>query len=132
MWGAHKDALPRGVLLPELRFHDVPLRVTRGVALSAKVPRMDMVRASDDLWKEYGARGGGMRLDFVPADAETTEPRLVVELDDRSHRRADARERDAFKDGALRAAGVPVLRVTAAGRDSDVHLKVRVAGAPGG
>jgi hypothetical protein len=49
-----------------------------------------------------------MHLDFLPADAETTEPRLVVELDDRSQRNADAQERDQLKDRARRAAGSPV------------------------
>jgi len=44
-------------------------------------------------------------------DAATTAIRLVIELDDKSHRRPEARERDAFKDAALDAANVPVLRV---------------------
>ena len=46
-------------------------------------------------------RGSGMHLDFVLADAVTLGPALVIELDDKTHWRADARERDAFKDTAL-------------------------------
>ncbi len=65
-------------------------------------------------------RGSGMHLDFVLADAVTLGPALVIELDDKTHWRADARERDAFKDTALASAGVPVLRVRAA-RGYDVR-----------
>jgi Protein of unknown function (DUF2726) len=37
-----------------------------------------------------------MHVDFVLADASTPAPVLVIELDDRSHDRAEAKERDAF------------------------------------
>jgi very-short-patch-repair endonuclease len=65
----------------------------------------------------------------VLADASTTEPHLVVELDDRIHWRADAKESDAFKNAALGAAGVPILRVVAAGRyeEAEIRSKVRAA-----
>jgi hypothetical protein len=49
------------------------------------------------------------------AAAGSLEPRLAIELDDRSHARPAARRRDDFKDAALAAAGLPLLRVTAAG-----------------
>jgi very-short-patch-repair endonuclease len=50
----------------------------------------------------------------VLADAVTAEPRLVIEFDDRSHTRPDARRREALKDAALAAAGLPLLRVAVA------------------
>jgi very-short-patch-repair endonuclease len=37
-------------------------------------------------------------VDFVLCDAQTTAPRLVIELDDASHNRADRQARDAFVD----------------------------------
>jgi len=50
-------------------------------------------------------------LDFVLVDAATFAPRLIVELDDASHARADRRHRDAFVDDVLAAAGIPVLHI---------------------
>jgi very-short-patch-repair endonuclease len=50
-------------------------------------------------------------LDFVLVDSATFVPRLVVELDDSSHHRADRRERDAFVDEVLAAVGIPILHV---------------------
>lgn len=49
------------------------------------------------------------RLDFVLVDAATLAPRLVIELDDASHDRADRRERDAFLDEVLAGVGLPIL-----------------------
>ena len=57
-----------------------------------------------------------MHLDFVLADAATTELCLVIELDDKSAERPEVRQCDAFKDTALASAGIPLLRVTGAAR----------------
>jgi hypothetical protein len=55
---------------------------------------------------------GNYHVDFVICDPETTRPLLVIELDDCSHRDGTAQRRgfDAWKDEALRAAGMPVYR----------------------
>lgn len=50
-------------------------------------------------------------VDFVLCDAATTAPRLVVELDDSSHHRADRRARDEFVDAVLASVGLPILHV---------------------
>jgi very-short-patch-repair endonuclease len=50
-------------------------------------------------------------VDFVLCDADSTAPRLVVELDDASHQRQHRRERDAFVDAVLAATGLPILHV---------------------
>jgi hypothetical protein len=50
-------------------------------------------------------------LDFVLVDAASFALRLVVELDDSSHLRADRRERDAFVDEVLAGVGIPILHV---------------------
>lgn len=50
-------------------------------------------------------------VDFVLCDAQTSEPKLVVELDDASHDRADRKARDAFVDDVLASAGIPILHV---------------------
>lgn len=53
-------------------------------------------------------------VDFVICSAQELRPLLVIELDDRSHEREDRRQRDAFVDRALAAAGLPVWHVPAA------------------
>ena len=48
-------------------------------------------------------------IDFVLCDRSTLSPVLAVELDDASHERKDRQERDAFVDGVLAKAGLPLL-----------------------
>lgn len=55
----------------------------------------------------------GFHCDFVICDPETTEPLLVVELDDKGHRSRRNQERDQFKDAVLHGAGMPILRIPA-------------------
>lgn len=47
-------------------------------------------------------------LDFLLCDPETMQPLLGVELNDRSHQRADRRKRDGFVAGVFDAAGLPI------------------------
>jgi len=42
------------------------------------------------------------------------EPKLAIELDDKSHQRKDRQERDAFVDEVFRAAGLPLVHIPAA------------------
>jgi hypothetical protein len=116
----------------EIRFYRTLLpAVPPGLAVCVKVRLMDVVAVPDSAWREFGAPGSGMHLDFVLASAETLEPVLVVELDDSSHRQQAAHRRDAFKDAALAAAGVPILRVTAAARYDTTTLRNALAGIRG-
>ena len=50
-------------------------------------------------------------IDFVLCDPGSLEPRVCIELDDRSHQRADRMERDAFVDLAFESAGLPLVRI---------------------
>jgi Protein of unknown function (DUF2726) len=122
----------RGSLLTqaELRFfrvlgHAVP----DGVAVFVKVRLMDVLFVDDGAWKEHGAPASGMHCDFVLAEVGTLEPVLVIELDDRSHSGDAARKRDQFKDAALASAGVPILRVRAAGKYDAGELRGRIVAA---
>jgi hypothetical protein len=56
---------------------------------------------------------GRYHVDFVICHPQTTEPLLVIELDDRRHRERVRKARDDFKDAVLRAASVPVYRIPA-------------------
>jgi hypothetical protein len=50
-------------------------------------------------------------VDFLLLDPSTLKPVAGVELDDASHQRALAAERDEFKEGVFAAAGLPLVRV---------------------
>jgi hypothetical protein len=114
----------------ERRFYATLVQaVPPGVVIFVKVRLLDVVTVPEAAWESCGAPASGMHLDFVLADASTTEPRLAIELDDRSHVRADVRQRDRFKDTALKAAGVPMLRVPAAGRYNGAELRAQIRAA---
>jgi very-short-patch-repair endonuclease len=53
-------------------------------------------------------------VDFVLCRANTMEPVLGIELDDKSHQRKDRQERDAFVDAVFAEAGLPLLHIPAA------------------
>ena len=49
-------------------------------------------------------------LDFVVVDLASGEAVLAIELDDKTHDRADRQKRDSFVKHALHEAGVPLVR----------------------
>jgi hypothetical protein len=58
-------------------------------------------------------RISGKHVDFALCDPSTLATVAVIELDDKSHQAERRKQRDAFVDSALSAAGVPVLHVPA-------------------
>jgi hypothetical protein len=84
------------------------------VAIVPKVRLADLINCSPANWKAgFGSKIAYKHVDFVPIDIESTALLLVIELDDQSHRRKKVREADEFKDGALGASGIPILRFAA-------------------
>ena len=67
-------------------------------------------------------------VDFVLCDAQSMIPLAGIELDDSSHARADRQERDALVDGVFAAAGLPLVRIPAAGSYSTEALALKLAG----
>jgi hypothetical protein len=104
--------------------------VPAGVQIFAQVSLAGLVQVKP--WarrdKSHWWRIQAKRLDFVLVDAATFAPRLVVELDDASHNRADRRERDAFVDEVLAAAGIPILHVRWQRRYDAGALAEQIAG----
>lgn len=68
-------------------------------------------------------------VDFVLCDPQTLAIRLVVELDDRTHERADRKARDEFVNAALAAAGVPIARIPARSAYSVAELSQQIEAA---
>jgi len=92
-----------------------------GQAIDSDLYIFAKVRLSDLLWLPHGTtnrqshlnRIQSKHVDFVLCDSATTEPRLLIELDDSSHQSARRGGRDTFLDEAVRRAGLPILRVPA-------------------
>jgi hypothetical protein len=65
-----------------------------------------------DRWADTAAfnQVSSKHVDFVLCDSTTFRPVLAVELDDRSHLRADRRGRDALVDRIFRTMGLGVYR----------------------
>ncbi len=59
------------------------------------------------------ARIAQKHVDFLLIDEESGRPLAGIELDDRSHQRADRRARDEAVNGIFAAAGLPLLHVKA-------------------
>jgi uncharacterized protein DUF2726 len=63
-------------------------------------------------WRTHRNRIDRKHLDFVICNADL-EPVVAIELDDSSHREQRRRDRDAFVDQVLAAAGIPIVHVAA-------------------
>ena len=120
----------RGPLLSkaEIRFEAALLdAIEPGHRVFAKV------RLGDLFIVRGGPEATGMRnrinqkhVDFAIVDRETLRLRAGVELDDRSHHSERAKAADAVKDEAFAAAGVPLVRITAARSYDVAELKRRL------
>lgn len=117
----HDDALPyrlsqRFLSPAELSFYKVLRQILpREFAIAVKPRLGDMLfvpRAAKGRWALQN-KIQSKHVDFVICDELTMTPKLVVELDDKSHDRADRRDRDEFVDKAFTAAGLSVLHVKA-------------------
>ena len=107
----------RALLSPtELDFYYALERnVGRRYTVCMKVRLADVIDCPGAAWRMgYGRLIAQKHLDFVLIDPETTRILAAIELDDRTHRLRVRRARDRFVEAAMRAAGVPLLRVPAA------------------
>lgn len=87
--------------------------------VSCKVRLFDVLKVDSDklngtTYKAAENRVIKRHADFVLCNPETTQPLLLIELDDKSHERTDRKDADAFLNRACAAAGLPILRVKAA------------------
>ena len=117
LWTPDKSNLPysqRPKLLTEaeFRFYSWLRHVRLGVRYTISIkPRLaDVIECPPELWLRDGRRISQKHVDFLLYHTTTTESLIAIELDDRSHLRAERQKRDAFVDEALRTAGVPLLR----------------------
>jgi len=96
-------------------YHALRRAIPQHLMICLKVRLADVINCSGEAWKQgHGGRISQKHLDFVIADAASTAILLAIELDDKTHKRADRIARDDFLERALSAAKVPLVRVIAA------------------
>lgn len=87
--------------------------------IAAKVRVADVIqpgvsRAKDaSKWHRAFNRIQSKHFDFVLCSVDGGQCRAAIELDDKSHREKNRRERDVVLDEAMQSAGVPLVRVPA-------------------
>lgn len=108
-------AVPSVLTSAERDFAEVLERAVGGrYRLLAKVRLADLVditASGQEWWRAFG-RISQKHVDFVLVDPASWAPRLVIELDDASHRRRARRERDELVAGVCDTAGLALLRVS--------------------
>ncbi len=100
----------------ELRFYEA-LRpvVSERALLCAKVSLGDLFRVQTDdtsQFRVYTNKIDRKHVDFLLCDPATMRPLVAIELDDRSHQRADRQARDAFVNEVFQSAGLPLLHIS--------------------
>ncbi len=104
--------------------------VDGGALIMAQVSLEALVRARRGA--PAGVRGRLRRtVDFVLCDPATTAPRLVIELDDSSHRQRARQQRDASMEQILTSAKLPLLRVAWSRQYDPADLRQRIQAACG-
>lgn len=63
------------------------------------------------LFRAYTNKIDRKHIDFLLCDSKTMRPLMGIELDDKSHQRADRQERDEFVKEVFQVAQLPLLRV---------------------
>lgn len=65
-------------------------------------------------------------VDFVLCDKAYISPKLVIELDDKTHERSDRKERDVEVERILKDVGLPLLRINNHGQFNPVELSHKI------
>ncbi len=96
----------------ELSFFHVLHRAVAGRALIFPKVRLGDLIYAPKQEQQYAAlqRINRKHVDFVLCDPKTLQPVAAIELDDRSHRREDRINRDAFVESVFTGIGLPLLR----------------------
>lgn len=77
--------------------------------------------------RSYTNRIDRKHVDFLLCDSKTLKPILGIELDDKSHQRADRQERDDFVNHVFAAAGLSLMHIAVQRGYSQSDLKAKLA-----
>lgn len=124
---SHRYTAAASLLTPtEARFHAVLAEAIGPMAtIQCKVRLADLLIAPRNDLNAF-RRVSQKHVDFVLCERVTLRPLVAVELDDRSHDRADRQERDRFVNAAYAQAGLPLLHIRVADTYSPAALLSQV------
>lgn len=95
-------------------YHVLKLAVDDKATICPKVRLLDVFYVSQPhINKAYRNKIDRKHVDFLLCEPKTMKPLIAIELDDKSHRRADRVERDKFVDAVFEDAGLKLIRVRA-------------------
>lgn len=77
--------------------------------------------------RSYNNRIDRKHVDFLLCDPKTLKPILGIELDDKSHQRADRQERDDFVNHVFEAAKLPLMHISVQRSYSQSELKYKLS-----
>ena len=100
----------------ELSFYRELRKAAGNLTVMSKVRVADIIepKKGTSSWQSAFNRISSKHLDFVLCEPAQMKPVLAIELDDASHDKKKAQDRDSVKDSALKSAGFPLLRVRSA------------------
>lgn len=78
------------------------------LAIKPRLADLVQVDSNEEFWKAF-RQISQKHVDFAILDRQQMRILAVVELDDRTHREAHRRHRDAFVDQVLSEAGIPII-----------------------
>lgn len=100
------------------------------VKIFGKVRIADIIKVKPGLEKgDYAGAFSKIRskhVDFVLINPLTTQPVLVIELDDSTHDQYERKVRDAFVDEAMYQAQIPILHVPLRKRYMEQNLRAQI------
>lgn len=93
-------------------YHFLKQMVEVDVIIFPHVSLRDLVSVtgSQEYYK-YNNKIDRKQVDFLLVESKTLKPRLVIELDDKTHKRADRIQRDEFVEKVLEVANIPIARI---------------------
>jgi hypothetical protein len=111
-------------------FFNLKSVVGDSVYIFSKVKLSDLFYAkTEDFGKNrsYTNRIDRKHVDFLLCDVKTLKPIMGIELDDKSHQRADRQERDDFVNHVFEAAKLPLMHVSVQRSYSQSELKSKLS-----
>ena len=104
-----------------------PLMDRRAYIICPKVGLKDLFEVNSGIKDrmKYFRQISQKHVDFLICNADL-RPLFAIELDDKSHNRAEVKERDQFKDNLFKSAGFPLYRIPTSAAYSEEYIKSHI------
>jgi very-short-patch-repair endonuclease len=71
------------------------------------------VKQGTENYNSFRGKIKSRHIDFAICKKEDLNVKTIIELDDKSHKNKTQKEKDRFKDNALKSAGISTIRIQA-------------------